>query len=511
MAGPDDKRDRAFWLVCGLTAALVLYRSLLWILWPQVHFDSDHAIIGLMAKHLIEFKTFPLMFYGQNYMLGVEAWLAAPLFALFGPSPLMLKLPLLAMNLAVALLLVRILVDDVRLRPWMAWLSSLFFLIPPTIPSTQLVEVMGADIEPFVCTMLLWMLRDRPIWFGVIAGIGFENREFVIYAVMAIVVIECWRGRLFSMAALKNRAVSLAVATGIVLAVMLMKPHAALLGPGSAGSPATLQMIQNATSGTSSRLCWNGNVIGSNVGWLFTNNLATMFGWKTEAFGSYVRSRTSGGHAWAWLPLVLLCAIGLALALGKPLRRTIGDSPLPATRTISGTAFPLYLIIVGALAVATYVCFSCDVQNLMLIRYTLLVLLAPVGISAWIFSVARGRTLRAVTAAAIVAWALCPVVDDARVWREYVNGAPRNEYRDLAAFLWNHGVRYAEAGYWNAYVIDFLSNERIVVTANDFVRISEYRDLINQHRGEVFQIRDAPCAEANAMVFQRWCIIPPAK
>ena len=59
-----------------------------------------------MAKHLAELRAFPIFLYGQTYMLGVEAWLAAPLFAIFGVSATLLKLPLFAMNLVIAIVLI---------------------------------------------------------------------------------------------------------------------------------------------------------------------------------------------------------------------------------------------------------------------------------------------------------------------------------------------------------------------------------------------------------------------
>ena len=34
----------------------------------QSFFDSDQAIVGLMAKHLSELRAFPVFFYGQTYM-----------------------------------------------------------------------------------------------------------------------------------------------------------------------------------------------------------------------------------------------------------------------------------------------------------------------------------------------------------------------------------------------------------------------------------------------------------
>ena len=91
------------WLA-GLTT-IVLLRSMVFVFWPGSHFDADQAVTGLMAKHLSELRAFPVFWYGQTYMLGVEAWLAAPVMALIGPTVTALKLPLLAINVAVALLL----------------------------------------------------------------------------------------------------------------------------------------------------------------------------------------------------------------------------------------------------------------------------------------------------------------------------------------------------------------------------------------------------------------------
>ena len=62
-------------------------------------------------------RAVPLFMYGQSYILAVEAWMAAPLFLLAGPSIAALKLPLLAVNLATALLLVHLLERDGGLRP----------------------------------------------------------------------------------------------------------------------------------------------------------------------------------------------------------------------------------------------------------------------------------------------------------------------------------------------------------------------------------------------------------
>src|SRR6185503_6456603 len=112
----------------GALAALVVLRSLVFVGWPASHFDSDQAVTGLMAKHLSELRAFPVFWYGQTYMLAVEAWLAAPVMAIAGASVTALKLPLLGMTVAIALLLFRALTRDSALDDVRAAFEMLFFV-----------------------------------------------------------------------------------------------------------------------------------------------------------------------------------------------------------------------------------------------------------------------------------------------------------------------------------------------------------------------------------------------
>ena len=67
------------------TTALVLLRSYIFVRYGPAFFDSDQAVVGLMAKHLSDFQRFPLFYYSLNYILGVEAWIMVPFFWLAGP------------------------------------------------------------------------------------------------------------------------------------------------------------------------------------------------------------------------------------------------------------------------------------------------------------------------------------------------------------------------------------------------------------------------------------------
>src|SRR4029453_1574543 len=127
---PETHTARERGIVAAVAVGLILFRSIIFIFWEQSHFDSDEAITGLMAKHNSAGRPFPVFWYGQNYMLAVEAWLAAAVFKVAGVSVATLKLPLLAINCAIALLLLRLLEREVGLRPALALVPTLFFVLP---------------------------------------------------------------------------------------------------------------------------------------------------------------------------------------------------------------------------------------------------------------------------------------------------------------------------------------------------------------------------------------------
>src|SRR5205807_8834940 len=108
---------------------LVVVRSAIFVLSEGIYFDSDQAIVGLMAKHLSEFRTFPLFFYGQNYMLGVQAWIIAPFFWIARPSVTVMRIPLVILNIAAALLLMRGLSRRLDLRPAIGFVAALPFIV----------------------------------------------------------------------------------------------------------------------------------------------------------------------------------------------------------------------------------------------------------------------------------------------------------------------------------------------------------------------------------------------
>ena len=89
----------ALLLVLGFVARWqLMYRM-------QFSIDSDEAIVGLMAKHIIEGRGIPVFYYGQHYMGSLEPLLVAAAFSIFGSSSLVLRAVPLAVSLSLILLL----------------------------------------------------------------------------------------------------------------------------------------------------------------------------------------------------------------------------------------------------------------------------------------------------------------------------------------------------------------------------------------------------------------------
>ncbi|MBA2354065.1 MAG: hypothetical protein H0V80_05285, partial [Acidobacteria bacterium] len=249
-------------------AAVVVGRALVFVWWEQAHFDADQAIVGLMAKHLIEGRAFPLFFYGQQYLLGVEAWLVVPALWLGGVSVASLKLPLVLMNVALVVGLILALERFAGLRPALAGLASLFVILPPPGTASRLVQANGCNIEPFLYVLLIWLLRARPLWLGLVAGVGVLNREFTMYAVVALLAVELAQGELWRGQRIRALGLALLVALGVWQAVQVLIPFASAQGPGTSFRDGSLT---SHLAEVGRRFCWNEGQVIDRLAVLFTD------------------------------------------------------------------------------------------------------------------------------------------------------------------------------------------------------------------------------------------------
>jgi len=483
--------ERPLVLALGLAALLVLARSAVFLWWEQAGFDSDQAIFGLMAKHITEGRGFPMFIYGAPYMLGVQAWLAAPLFAVFGPSVAILKLPVVLVNMATSGLLVWILHREGGLRPFTALLASLFFVLAAPALAASLIETGGGNPEPFFYIVLLWLLRGQPLAFGVVFGIGFLHREFTLYGLTAIVGLSVLNDPRIT--AERWRAIALA-AVGYLIVWQVVRAgflFSSPFGPGSTvAGPLGADQNVRALVG---RACWSAGAVVPGLVNYFGNYLGIMFGadnHRLTEFGirSALRTSLPGLPAfWPVLGLVFVAALGRVLWLSIRRREPPWRGP---------AAFASFLLLVGLQAGVGYAIARCGFVEIGTARYALLSVYVGLGIVALFLIYEPRRHWRWLLTGVMLAWTLVSVAGHVRLAREYLYDEPFNSRRELATYLVTNGIRYARADYWTAYATTFLAGERVIVASTDLARITSYQEQVDGHSAEAVTVQTSPCERA---------------
>jgi hypothetical protein len=478
------RRERAF--LCAVTVGLVLLRSFVATYYEGFYFDSDQAIVGLMARRLSRFHDFPLFYYGLNYLLGVEAWIIAPFFWLARSSVALMRAPFVVLNAVVAVWLVRMLAARLSLRPAIAFVAALPFIMPTPAASGQLLELAGACVEPFVYVLLLWSIRRRPFAFGALLAVTYLHREFVIFTVPAIAILEARRPGFWTLATARSIALAACGFALVWLVVDDLKMHL---------SGGTLALQAASLRG---QMCLTAPQLLRNAQSVVTEALPSLFGGRPLALAA-VRMNTPLVAGWTfmgWLIAATLAVIVVRLAV-RPRRRD--GEPVP-------DGLGVYLAWIGFFTACAYP-LSCNVGlgAPPLLRYLLLAILLPIGCCATFMQRDRSRRLRALVASVFVLWGGMNLWDNVRLIRESVKEPPSNEHRALVDYLLAHRIRYARAIYWDAYVVDFLSSERVITASLDVVRIPEYQQEVDLHADSAVTLARLPCEGTERVA--SWCVV----
>jgi hypothetical protein len=478
---PATRLRRERIVVITTVAAVILARSAIFVFWPHAQFDSDQAVIGLMGKHLSEGRAFPLFMYGQNYILGVEAWMAAPVFLAAGVSVTALKLPLLAVNFATAFLLLRLLERDAGLRPALAAVALLPFALPPPSTAAMLVDASGTSIEPFLYMPLLWATRRRPALFGLIFAIAFLQREFTIFAPVALVLVAAAAGDLFVRENLRRSLAALASAAAVYLAVTAAKPYASAFGPDT--SIAELHAPPNNVLDVLRRICVDATTLVDGVGRFLSVHWGRLLGTSVNPLWEF--GIESGGSQ-GLRGVGLLLAAAMLFALARIVMATAAAKQLRREH-----AFCAYLTTVGLLTAGAVIVARCGAQGPT--RYALLSIYAIVGLGAWYLAIERAGPARNAWLAAVGLWALVNAAAHGWLWVEYLRHPPVAAKQQIIEQLQARRIKYAVADYWIAYYVSFATREEIIVTPSDFPRIGEHIRQVQAHQREAVRIARTPC------------------
>src|SRR5262249_47272449 len=144
-----------------------------------------------------------------------------------------------------------------------------------------------------------------------------------------------------------------------------------------------------------------------------------------------------------------------------------------------------------------------------IVRYLNLALLIPVGCFAMFAALEPSPRLRRAVIVVFVLWGAANLIDSARVIREAAVNPQPDPHRELTDFLLDHQIKYARANYWDAYVVDFLSRERVIVGSYGPARIPDYERRVDENQPTAVNIERLPCV--GQLHVAAWCIQLPSR
>jgi 4-amino-4-deoxy-L-arabinose transferase-like glycosyltransferase len=171
----------------------------------QTHVTSDEAIIGLMAKHILEGRYIPFYFYGISYNASCawEAYLAVIPFAIAGVGVVALKIPTVLLSLACLTLFYTMTTRLYSIR--VATLASLIFALWPGLLKWHFQPRGYAFYFLFIPALIISFLiiekgnirRVRDFFFfGLICGIAFWSMELLLITIVALWLLLFLRRKL---------------------------------------------------------------------------------------------------------------------------------------------------------------------------------------------------------------------------------------------------------------------------------------------------------------------------
>jgi hypothetical protein len=118
------------------------------------------------------------------------------------------------------------------------------------------------------------------------------------------------------------------------------------------------------------------------------------------------------------------------------------------------------------------------------------------------------RRWAGVLIAVFIVWGAANLIDNLRVLRDARVHPQPIPHAELTQFLIDHQIRYARATYWDAYIVDFLSRERVIIASTGpIVRIPDYQERVDEHKDTAANIVRMPCE--GVLRVAAWCVQVP--
>ena len=159
---------------------------------------ADEGVVGLMAQHIVEGRSLPVFFYGQDYLGAFEAYCAAALFAVLGASLETLRLVPYLFSLALLALVYRFTYRAYSVAA-ARWATALTAMAPMYFLEWNL-KARGGFVEHVVLLFLMMILfwrfyleHDRrlrtAVAFGFVTGLALWVNQLALSYVLVFAAL----------------------------------------------------------------------------------------------------------------------------------------------------------------------------------------------------------------------------------------------------------------------------------------------------------------------------------
>ncbi|MEV7326829.1 hypothetical protein [Micromonospora sp. NPDC093244] len=440
----------------GWLTALAVLAGLGYRLWLLVNAapptNSDEATMGLAALHISRGEGFPVWFYGQQYMGTLEAYLAAPVFALAGgPSLFGLRLPTLALYVLFLLL---------------TWRLTL--------------RLTGDRWFGLLVVVLLALGSDRVVKNQLIAGGGYPEMN-AAGAALAVLAVDLaagrpgWRPARWAawgflaglMLWVDPLVLPYVVATGVVLVGFcrreLRGAAGALLGAAAVLGAAPLLLHSLSTGRNPVHAVLTAGGADASAGWADRLHGGLLLG-PSLGMGFCAPGRCATWQLWWSYALPVLLVVAAVTAWWTMRRRT-------GTEFRVAGAIRLALVLAAVATLVAYTVSSAAGRTPVESSRYLSCLLLSLPALLWPVWTALRDGPRIARPVAVVLLAATLGTATYATWQEArtapASRAAEARHDELVATLGDLGVRHVRAGYWTCNRLTFASDERIVCAVVD--------------------------------------------
>jgi len=401
-----------------------------------------------MGKHLAEAKGFPVFFYGQEFLLGLESWILGLFFYLKTTTNVFaLKSIYLLINFFTTIGLVIFCRAKLKLQTNLDLvLCCLPWLLCSPFVASRLMESQGTHGLLIGLLLLLLTFHFRNFFvFGILLGASLLYRELLVSVWIAI-ILSNFLERKNPSAVIKDFLKTTSVATATYLLVKSLAPlgmHYAERSPRS-WLHLPFHPIQN-----------------------FKIVSAQVFGIKTTSLETLALRSDVTHH----FPTIL----GVFLALGVLflLFKLVPPNKNKIFRA-SEFRFERIWILAGIINFLMYQFLSAH-KDLASGRYLLIFWSSSIAWTSLFIKLSKKQSkVRAALIFVLLLWLVPQGITLAKVNLRHFEAPATQSYRKIENEWSGKGITRAKGDYWSSYIVNYLSGEKIIVDPPQAEKRIEY-------------------------------------